>query len=188
MKRTKLGLILISLVALASSLTGCTAALTGVDGCFDYAYRTNPKFCFIYGYEWDGDPATMDITIPDTIQGMEVSQLGGYYGRGCPMFFGVSIPSSLQPQIDDGKHGFITPDDDYVTDNDYEVYTFTIHLGRKIREFHMDSSSQYYYGEEAEDGSCQDIFYKVEYIFDVDSKNRYVEAVDGVLQMKEKEK
>lgn len=184
-KKPAAGLLLMAMIML---LTACsTAAYKDTYGDFSYAYRNLKGNGYIYSYAWDGSADKMDIYIPDKINDVKITGLGGYYGRGLPMQFEIALPDEYRDfEIPEGWEYRFYVDEHFVTDQDYESFTFNIYIGTNVKEYNLFSDTCYYVGMEEESSENQDILYKVEYNFIIDEKNRYLEVVDGKLVKKER--
>lgn len=87
------------------------------------------------------------ITIPDTIDGRPVTHLGGYYGRGLPTPFMISL-ADLYMNAPDGStydivHGSFSIDsikDPYVVEN----IEFDLYIGKNIRHIEYIDMENYY--------------------------------------------
>ncbi len=169
--KKKLLLLILSVLALAA-LSGCNARDSVEDGCFKYGHVRFPESYFADCYYWDGNADTMEIFIPDEYNGVKIKQVGGYFGKGAPAPFTVILPENLSVQGDDT---FTTEDERLVTDTDYITYSFTIHIGKNVKEFYGMSDS--YYGTGLD--SDEDIVYKIEYNYVIDGENPYLQLVDG---------
>lgn len=160
-------------------LTGCNATETVQDGDFEYGHSKFPGEYFPVTYSWDGSEENMNIYIPDEYEGKKITKVGGYLGRGVPMPFSICMPQEYDiPNEDD--LAFCTEEEELVKDKEYDTYTFTIHLGSDIKEYYGTEDT--YVGRE--DDNKQDIIYKIEYRYDVDKGNPYLEVVDGKLCQK----
>ena len=62
---------------------------------WDIALDKDHSRAFAASYEWDGDMSEEGrrVVIPETVDGCTVKKLGGYFGRGLPMPFGLSYRS-----------------------------------------------------------------------------------------------
>ena len=153
------------------------------DGQFRYGHQRLPNSYFPINYTWDGNPANMDIYIPETYNGKRITKVGGAIGRGAPAPFIIDMPKEYDIPNEDDR-AFCTDEEACVTDTEYDVYTFTIHIGPYVKEYTDETSacgeSGVFYGRE--DENCrQDIFYKVEYTYEIDDSNPYLTVVDGTV-------
>ena len=76
-------------------LTSCgpTAFRKVKEDGLTYFIDRNSSLCFVSGWTWDGNEEHMTITIPDTVQGYKVTQLGGYAGGGNGWDFCIMPPA-----------------------------------------------------------------------------------------------
>lgn len=151
------------------------------DGQFLYGHSRIPNAYFPISYTWDGNAEHMDIYIPEEYNGKRIASVGGVYGRGVPAPFSIVLPEEYDIPNDDDC-AFVTYDENLVTDTEYAAYTFTIHIGPHVKEYEDETSfsdgSATFFGREDETGQ-QDVYYKVEYIYDISESNPYLTVVDG---------
>lgn len=140
------------------------------DDNFVYGHTKIPNRYFVDTYLWDGNINNMDIYIPEKYNGKKIKKIGGYYGRGVPHPFKISLP------LEDDEINFMTDCEDMFQDDEYITYSFTIHVGRNIKEI-FNSAYIDYYGYE-KDGKV-DIKYKIEYRFVIDKNNKWLGSENG---------
>ncbi len=99
-------------------------------------------------WQWDGEKGHMVITIPETVNGYRITQLGGRIGYGLPSDFVVHLPRDWHT---------IEIDDHYLEmESPYNVVEldFTINISRNITKIEMEIPILYYKQKERnEDGS-----------------------------------
>ena len=121
---------------------------------------------FAGSYIWDGDPDHMTVTIPDEVDGLPVTALGGYYGRGVPTFFGVTLPEAYRSTI--------TPQEWM---EDQEELVFTVELSKHVKELNCVDMGYDTVG--VRPGAA--VRYHVSYVYQCDAENPIFYARDGVL-------
>lgn len=90
--------------------------------------------CFAGIYDWDGTTETMEITIPDEIDGCKVVALGGYVGKGAPSAFGVHFTGSDMSGMAETEEVL------YVDEERMALYSFTLNIGKNVKEIDMVDS------------------------------------------------
>lgn len=184
MKKLKYAFCLVCILFL---LSGCTVTDTFEDGEFEYGFSCGKGY--VFNYIWDGDESKMrksdsngnntniyDVYIPDEYNGTKITNMGGYLGRGLPAPFCIGFPEKYDiPNEDD--LAFSTDDEEFVRDKEYDTYTFVIHIGPNVEEFYGEDDT--YCGREDENGENQDIFYKINYEYEIDAANKYLSLKDG---------
>lgn len=164
-----------------------------VSGCFLFydsetvgeyfiGYRNFGKKAFIGCCTWDGDRDNMVFTVPDEYNGIKITMLGGYIGRGYP------CPFTVSPKLDKagGERTFST--DSAGDDDEYETLVFTVRFGVNISEL-VYVSGENYIGKDISDSATElgyrsDIMYKIVYRFEVDENNTAFYSKDGKLYNK----
>ena len=121
---------------------------------------------FAGSYIWDGDPDHMTVTIPDEVDGLPVTALGGYYGRGVPTFFGVTLPEAYRSTI--------TPQEWMEVQ---EELVFTVELSKHVKELNCVDMGYDTVG--VRPGTA--VRYHVSYVYQYDAENPTFYARDGVL-------
>ena len=147
------------------------------DGRLYFGYNKLRRKSFCYSCEWYGGDTS--FVIPDEFMGYPVTTLGGYIGRGFPCPFGVRVYS------DDYNCGWSDEIFDiwHKEDDDFEILTFSIHIGANVKEFDGIAGKEYLVNRtETADGEYEeDVIYKVVYSFTVDEKNKTFYAENGKL-------
>ena len=121
---------------------------------------------FAGSYIWDGEPDHMTVTIPDEVDGLPVTALGGYYGRGVPTFFGVTLPEAYRSTI--------TPQEWMEVQ---EELVFTVELSKHVKELNCVDMGYDTVG--VRPGAA--VRYHVSYVYQCDAENPIFYARDGVL-------
>lgn len=148
--------------------------------CFGVSKLKKDVFCI--DIVWDG--GDMAFTIPDEFMGYKVTTLGGYTGTGypCPFQVEIDIPA-IYP--DGGEYSYSVCDEsvfesEHMPDDEYDILTFSIHLGVNLVNIKYVLGKQYYVryieGESIDDYLC-----KIVYYFTVDEGNPKLYAKNGKL-------
>ena len=163
-----------------------------VGGCFLFydgetvgeyfiGYKNFGKKAFVGACTWDGDRNNMTFTVPDEYNGIRITMLGGYIGRGFPCFFGITFDSDLWDKL--GLD--FTADDnvwsDKKFDDEYETLLFTVRLGKNIEKLTHVEGKVYFGSGDRTEGEFADIRYKIAYFFEVDEANPVFYSKDGKL-------
>ena len=172
-----LGFILLMAGFVVFMIVGQYHTADSEDGRLCFGYNKLRRNAFCYSCEWDGGDTS--FTIPDECMGYPVTTLGGYIGRGFPCPFGVRV------NTDEYNCGW----DDrgfeywYQEGDEYEILSFSIHLGAYVKEFDGIAGKEYLVNQtEKEDGEYEyDVIYKIVYSFTVDERNKTFYAEDGRL-------
>ncbi len=137
MKRYILVFVCILIVA---ALLGCSLEYHNVISQDNVSFYTSSirKICFAGGYNWDGDKDSMNINIPDKVDGYYIKALGGYTGRGFPTPFCVLLPEKLKEDAVLNCHS------DTPGDVPIEELHFTINIGANIKELKNVNFKRYY--------------------------------------------
>ena len=117
------------------------------DGFFIGINKT-ANCCFAGGYVCDVYTENMEITIPDYYEDMPVKRIGGYFGRGVPCPFRISVAEAYMNAPDNSEF------DSVYTGNIYEFeleekYTveeleFTLNIGKNVDTIANVSMDNYY--------------------------------------------
>ena len=172
------------------SLAGCSLFYDGErteDGRMFIGYSKLYKQAFV-GMIWYSAEDT-EFVLPDEYNGIPVTTLGGYIGRGypCPFDFSMEFPEKFQ-QYREEQRAFGTTDPVFDETRDgWETFVFTIRLGRNIREIKYTEPCAYY-GIEIDNGDgtyTSDILYMLVPYFIVPEENETFYAEDGKLYYKQ---
>lgn len=163
--------------ALLFSLTACSLFydFEHVD-CFGIGYSKREKNAFISSCRWDGDRDNMTFIIPDDYNGIKIRDLGGYFGRGVPCPFGISVNTEEVTFVSSETFG----------DDDYESLVFTVVLGKSISNVKYVVGKNYFgTNTQNENGEyISDTLYKVVYYFEVSPENPTFYSENGKLYNK----
>ncbi|MBQ1507825.1 MAG: hypothetical protein IIZ47_00230 [Erysipelotrichaceae bacterium] len=178
MKKKSIGLLILCMILLSA----CSGSITGYSGNREkqngqeYVISDNGKEAFASVYTWDGDENNTRIVIPDEINGATIVEIGGFTGTGVPNLFAVTC----DPSFPDNFTGPSDPES-YGNETESKEITFTVVLGKNIRDVH-DFGSVSNLGIRQEDGTI--CFYLPVFRFAVDPENRTYYAEDGKLKLR----
>lgn len=160
MKVKKPLIVVLFAIVILPLLSGCNANETDKEGLFSYAYNNITKEGFVYSYKWDGNTDNMDIYIPDTINGIKITALGGFFEGGGRYIFDIEMPPEIKGSyIPQGMYPLGTPYDDQIVDKDYKTYNFNVYCGKYVEDCRI--RSHYYYLIEDENHENQDVIFEV---------------------------
>ena len=145
--------------------------------------------CFAGCYTCDGYEENMEITIPDSYDGVPLTQLGGYVGSGAPSPFCIEMgryfeegPSDFDVYYSrDGEKVICETDDKiYVFEGEYRIeeMVFTLKLGKNISKIERVVMGDYY-PQLNEDGSVT-IYHPVVYVV-CSEENKHFYSENGRL-------
>ncbi len=122
---------------------------------------------------------TEEIILPNEYNGIPITVLGGYFGRGVPTPFNVIFDSPHE----EGK-GFITwndETDDSFKDATIHDLTLSLILPKNLKS--IDYVEKYVHGVELtnEDGTTHAEIYRVRLCLSIDENNAYFYSEDGKL-------
>lgn len=138
-----------------------------------FGFGVNDVEAFAAEYAWDGSEEGLTAAIPERYEGMGVTAIGGFYGRGVPCPFRASIPDSLKTIQGDY---FITSSP--FEGDTYENLVFHFAMSKNVREV-RNAQPCYYLGVTVD--NADDILYKVSYDWTVEKGNSTFYAEEGKL-------
>ncbi len=136
-------------------------------------YNKLTKKAFCYGCE-AGEKR--EFTIPDTFEGIPVTMLGGYIGRGFPCPFSLWVDGGEDVY---GCHDVTVPQGD-----EYETIVLTVHIGKNLKELTYIDDCFWGIRDLDPEGETFDVLFKVVYSFTVNEENETFYAEDGRLYYK----
>ena len=185
------GLIAALIISLASVF--CFLRSVADDVSFLYSAETSAgglalcenKFsntCFAGAYTCDEYPKNCEITVPDKVGGKRVTQFGGYYGRGVPAPFLISVADIYINDTKGGKYGgvYYGNIEEFNITDEYTVedLPFILNIGKNIKTVEyveMDA----YYPHVNENGSVT--FYHPVVWINCSEENKHFYSEDGKL-------
>lgn len=153
---------------------------------FYIAINKTENCCFVGEYVCDEYIKNMEITIPDHYEGIPVKRIGGYFGRGVPSPFSISVAGLYMNAPDESEFDSVYTGDihNLGIEEDYTVeeLKFTLNIGKNVDTV-ANVSMNDYYPHINEDGSIT-FYHPVVNIncFDI---NKHFYSKDGKLYIKE---
>lgn len=96
MKRLSVSILCLILAFLSCGCSLWYSYVNNAIGPFDIGYAENVRKAFFARYTWDGSEAGMNIVLPESYEGVKVTGLGGYTGRGVPSPFVIEFSDELK--------------------------------------------------------------------------------------------
>ncbi len=187
MKRTFAAVLtLIILAATAMSLPACMNSYehAGEIGGLEIYISKRYNRGFAGAYFWDGSAESMTIDVPDEYDGCPITALGGVYGTGVPVTFGVIYPDR---QYAEGENVYsVSPAAAEASIErlknegglEIEYLDFTVNLGSNVEDFDMIDSPLTVIERE---GDNMNSAYVVRYYFNCDGDNGTLYSDGGKL-------
>ncbi|MBR4941659.1 MAG: hypothetical protein IKZ19_06630 [Clostridia bacterium] len=151
-----------------------------------FAVNKTADCCFVGGYTCEEYSENMEITVPDEYNGVPVTRLGGYFGRGVPTPFAIDISASYIDDSKNGRLGVIVMDDSQnfcPGEGDTLVeLVFTLNIGKNLEVIEFVEMGEYY-PHDNEDGSVT--YYHPVVNVVCDEENEYFYSRDGKLYDKD---
>lgn len=128
------------LVVLCLSFSLCSCSLwydhvNNAIGAFDVGYSKYKSKAFLANYNWDGSEEGMNIVTPDDYNGVIITGLGGYYGRGVPSPFTITLSPEAKIQLCSEATEWYYASHTANRDNaDVQYLHFQLHIGEYIKE------------------------------------------------------
>ena len=189
----KMWIVMLLLVATVVTLSGCNPGeisyyyheQASIDGLQLYLNDAG-DCCFAGAYTFSWDDLHREVTIPDEYNGYAVIQLGGYYGRGLPVYFYLIPDDDLMNVPKDNKYRMncsIHPDAQGVPEEwRIQDLTFTLNIGKNLKAME-NIEMEGYFPHIHEDGSIT-FYHPVVYI-NCSEENMYFYSEIGKLYDKE---
>ncbi len=176
-------------LSLLLALTGCLAEEISLfydetaekDG-FTIAINETANCCFVGGFNCKEYNDNEEIVIPDEYEGKPITQIGGYYGRGVPTPFYISVWDIYVNVPEDSEYHTLYSSDirNFDINADYTVQdiVFTLSLGKNIKSI-KNVYMVHYYPHINEDNSIT--FYHPVVKINCSEDNKYFYSKDGKL-------
>ena len=135
-------------VCVSLSFAGCSLLyqLNAIDN-FDIGYSKVLNEAFVSSYNWDGVCETKNIVIPEEYNGIKITALGGYYGRGAPHPFGVSLSESYKNDLcSEANQWFGSKTYKDVESVDTVYLNFNLHISKNIEQITEHTLDHFYEG------------------------------------------
>ncbi len=149
---------------------------------FYIAINNAANCCFVGEYDCAEYTQNLEITIPDEYDGIPIKRIGGYFGRGVPSPFSISLADLYMnaPADSEYRAPFSGDIEEYVIADDYTVEDVVFHLniGKNIEAVDyvvMES----YYPHINDDGSIT--FYHAVVKINCSEENKHFYSKDGKL-------
>ena len=181
------------LISLIFCLSGCF--LDGIsffymenaheDGFFIAVNKTS-ICCFVGGYNCTEYTENMEITIPDKYDGIPVKRIGGYYGRGLPTPFSISLADLYMNATENSEYDKVFNGDisKFEISEEYNIkdVVFNLNIGKYIEVVeYVDMDN--YYPHINEDSSIT--FYHPVVNINCSNENKHFYSKDGKLYKRE---
>ncbi|MCR4793253.1 MAG: hypothetical protein K5871_10910 [Lachnospiraceae bacterium] len=155
---------------------GCTSSLdyseTVNEGPWTAALYREGGEAFVTGYEWDGTEEGLRIE-PNEVEGCLVTRYGGYFGRGLPMPFSISVSDSV----------FVNASE-IPADADVEDVTFTMVITNTIYDVFINDLEGFFCLED-ENGNLS--YYRLLVDVELDPDNAAFYMEEGRLYERDRE-
>ena len=191
-KRSVTALILV-IMLLCIGLKGCPDKNTALnysehaesDG-FYIAVNKRANCCFVGYYDCKEYTDNMEITIPDEYKSIPVKRIGGYFGRGYPVPFGISMGDLYNNVPEGSEYNAVYSGDirQYDFEDNYSVenLVFTVNIGKNIDTI-VNVDMDVYYTNINKDGSIT-FYHPVVYV-NCSDENKHFYSKSGKLYYKE---
>lgn len=178
---------------LALSFLGCSFSDTSlfyssegnVDG-FLIATNTFANCAFVSQYDCTNYVDNRIITVPDEYDGIPITRLGGYSGRGLPGPFHISVANLYMNAPEGSKFDAVylgnLDDHEFAEEYRIEYLSFRLMIGKNIEEI-VYVDMDVYYPHINDDGSIT-FYHPVVYIV-CSEENEHFYSKDGMLYDKE---
>ena len=179
-------------ISLMLSLSGCIFEETSllysdikeIDG-FHIVINNTANCCFVGDYNCTEYTENLEITIPDDYDGIPIKRIGGYYGRGVPTPFSISLADlymnapedSYYDTVFNGDINMFEIPDKYVI----EDIIFNVNIGKNIEVIEFVVMDKYY-PHINEDGSI--VFYHSVVNINCSEENKHFYSKGGKLYNK----
>jgi hypothetical protein len=161
---------------------------TEKDG-FYIAINKTANCCFVGKYNCAEYTENLEITIPDDCNGVPIKRIGGYYGRGVPTPFFISVADLYINAPEDSDYNSVFSGDinEYDISEEYTIKDIVFHLniGKNVEIIEFVVMDKYY-PHINEDGSI--VFYHPVVNIECSSENNYFYSKQGKLYNKNTDK
>ena len=186
MKRI-LGLLL--LVTVICSFCGCSLLYdyeSYAVGSFDVGYSSALNNAFLGAYNWDGTEENMNIVIPESYNGIKITELGGYFGRGVPSPFTISLTdNALNALCENAMEWQYVSDTANIDNCNIQYLRFELNVSKYISEVENFYAGDITVAKYVENGEVKYNAYVLTCYVTCDADNEKFYAKDGKLYFKE---
>lgn len=152
MKKTYIALLLTFIIIF---LSGCFLedmsllySESGEKDGFYIAVNKAADCCFVGGYNCTEYTEQSEITVPDKYDGIPIKRIGGYYGKGVPTPFSISLADIYMNAPEGSEYDcvFSGDIDDLAHGENYIVEDIVFHLniGKHVEEIQYVDMDNYY--------------------------------------------
>jgi len=188
--------ILITLLALIVSLTGCgdptyKAIDPGDFGYYDGGYSKIRNKAYVASYYWNLEESAKTFRVPDEYDGIPITTLGGYAGAPSPFCFDYDPRGLVKGSVwDKMYYSYNSPKiKALLAENAEVIYVdFNVTLGKNIREICEIDIYGAYILEVYSDVGIEYYIVVNRVYFNVDSANKVFYSKDGKLYEKGSDK
>ena len=142
----------------------------------------NANCCFVGSYEVTEYIENMEIIIPDEYEGIPITRIGGYFGRGVPTPFYIDVSKVFMNAPENSDYAGVYGDhiSRFSINDEYtiEYIPFTLKLGKNISSVEY-VAMDFYYPHINEDNSIT--FYHPMIKIECSEENEYFYSKDGKL-------
>ena len=182
-------------ICLTFCLSGCSLAFfeevslfysdtAEVDG-FEVVINNTSICCFVGRYNCTEYRENLEITIPDDYEGIPIKRIGGYYDRGLPTPFSISLADLYMNAPENSEYDAIFNGDinefEILEDYVVEDVVFNLNIGKNIEVIYFVTMDEYY-PHINDDGSIT--FYHPVVNINCSDKNKHFYSKDGKLYVK----
>lgn len=118
-----------------------------IDG-FRIVINKTSNCCFVGRYNCTEYAENLEITIPDDHEGMPIKRIGGYYGRGVPAPFSISLVDLYMNAPEGNKYNAVFNGNinEFKIIEDYTVkdVVFNLNIGKNIEIIEFVAMDEYY--------------------------------------------
>lgn len=189
-------LVIVLSISLMFCLTGCFfeevsllySDTANKDG-FYIGINKAANCCFVGSYDCVEYTENLEITIPDDYEGIPIKRVGGYYGRGVPAPFSISLVGLYMNTPEGSEYDAIFSGNinEFEISEDYSVedIVFNLNIGKNIENIDYVVMDEYY-PHINEDGSIT--FYHPVVKIKCSEDNKHFYSKDGKLYYKRTDK
>ncbi len=149
---------------------------------FTIAVNETGNCCFVSQYNCTEYTENQEILIPDEYEGTPITRIGGYYGKGGPMPFVISVSELYMNAPEESRYHTVFSGDiskfDFPDEYNVENLVFNLNMGKNI-EVIKNVTMDVYYPHINEDGSVT--FYHPVVNINCSEENEYFYSENGKL-------
>ena len=180
---------LLLLVTIISSFCGCSLLYdyeSYAVGLFDVGYSSALNNAFLGTYNWDGTEENMNVVIPESYNGIKITELGGYFGRGVPSPFTISpTEDALNVLCENATEWQYVSDTANIDNYNVQYLRFKLNVSKYISEVENFYSGDIIVAKYTENGEVKYNAYVLTCYVTCDADNEKFYSKDGKLYLKE---